>query len=255
MESLSRLVCGSPVELGEASKVLGYLRHSIASFANKTESLLQCDANESDLAMFGPFCARVIMETACASLVGRIDPFRVLYLSRFQSREGYDPTKRAKSAFMWQGDVVPPDKEKEKDDIWSEATDTSKISRALLSPYLDHLHWRPAALAALDHAVKSNSNRHIAAFLLIDADHFVLESKGRGAAIYSRLSKGVHWEFFTGNAVILDKETVKDLVRDAIGWTAKLAFVSHFVQTAHGCLSADDAVSAYIKVMELVHVG
>lgn len=244
-------MCGSQIELGEASKVLGYLRQSMDAFGGKAFALLGGDTH--DLSLFGPFCARVIMETACAALIGRIDPFRVLYLSRFQSHAGYDPTKRAKSAFTWQGDVIPP--EKEKDELWSEALETAKISRALFSQYTDHVIWRPAVSAAIDCAATARDQGHIAGILTTDIDSFIAQARGRGASLYSQLSKGVHWEFFTDNAVIFDRETVRQLIQDAIIWTSRLGLVSHFIPTAHGCLKGSEAISSYADVMELMNVG
>ena len=201
MDSLCQIVCGDPLNGSEASAVLRRIRQSVSSFGSRAELLLETDQHP-DLTLIGPFCARVLMETGCAAVVGRLDPFRILYLSRYQSRAGYDPSKRAKSAFGWQGDVFTPDKEK--DELWSDNADIQKISRALFSVHLDQIHWRPAVLAALDCAASIDKNRVVVEFLATDADDFIHQAKGRGSTLYSHLSKGVHWEFFADMNVSFD---------------------------------------------------
>ena len=191
MDHLCRILCGSDAGEGEAFDVLRQVRRSIFAFGTRIDSLLDVKHGE-DLTLLGPYCARVIMETGCSAIVGRLDPFRILYLSQFQARSGYDPTKKARSAFAWQGDVLSLEKE----DLWSSSVETQKISRALLSAYFDHVHWRPAVTAALDYAVDLPLNAATKSLLLIEADDFVAHCKGSGNSLYSKLSKGVHWDFF-----------------------------------------------------------
>ena len=176
MDHLCRIVCGSDIGEGEAFDVLRHVRRSVSLFGTKINSLLD-PRHGDDLSLLGPYCARVIMETGCSAIVGRLDPFRILYLSRFQSHAGYDPAKKARSAFAWQGDVLSPEKE----DMWSDNIESQKISRALLSAHFDHVHWRPAVVAALDFAGNLSSDSAVQSVLLIDADHFVAQCRGKGS--------------------------------------------------------------------------
>ncbi|WP_428541256.1 hypothetical protein [Rhodopila sp.] len=106
-----------------------------------------------DTLTFGPFCARVLLENACAALVGRLDSFRILYLSEFQTQPEYEPGKRAKSAFSWVGDVIPDEKSVQNpQNLWSIDHDLPRISRALFSRHLDHVYWKPAVERMLDFA-------------------------------------------------------------------------------------------------------
>ena len=86
---------------------------------------------------FGAFCTRVVLENACAALVGRLDPFRLLYLAEFQAQGGFEYGRPAKSGFKWTGDVFSGEKPSPK--LWSTEHDLSKISRALFSPHVDHV--------------------------------------------------------------------------------------------------------------------
>src|SRR5690606_34552717 len=102
---------------------------------------LNSDAS-SDALELGPYCARVLLENATAAVVGRLDAFRILYLSEFQAQPEYETGKRARSAFSWLGDVVP--EEKGTAQLWSIEHDVAKINRALFSKHSEHLFWKPA---------------------------------------------------------------------------------------------------------------
>ncbi len=249
MDHLCRILCGSDVGEGEAFDVLKQVRKSIFAFGTKIDTLLD-PKHGNDLTLLGPYCARVLMETGCSAIVGRLDPFRILYLSQFQARSGYDSTKKAKSAFAWQGDVLSPEKE----DLWSSSVETQKISRALLSAYFDHVHWRPAVTAALDYAGDLSPNTATKSLLLIEADDFVAQCKGNGNRLYSQLSKGVHWEFFSRVSVGLDEFTARDLIKDAVKWVSRIALMSHFIPTAHCRLSAAEAFQSFSDVSEWIDV-
>ncbi len=250
MEHLCKVVCGSTVGVGEAYDVLRHVRQSIYAFGSKTDDLLKSQAGD-DLTLIGPYCARVLMETGCAAVVGRLDPFRILYLSRFQAHSNYDPTKRSKSAFSWQGDVLNPDRDR--DENFGDNVEVQKISRALFSSNNDHIHWRPAVSAALDYAASMRADAAIASILLTDADRFVSECKGKGNMLYSQLSKGVHWEFFSRISVTFDEQTVRQLMQDAIMWVSKIALISHFIPTAQCRLTASEAFQSYLDVWEWIN--
>jgi hypothetical protein len=68
-----------------AKVALDQLRASIERFSSKATKFLNEAASE-ELLSFGPFCSRVLLENSCAALVGRLDAFRMLYLSEFQAQ-------------------------------------------------------------------------------------------------------------------------------------------------------------------------
>ncbi|MBY5651398.1 hypothetical protein HFO45_24540 [Rhizobium leguminosarum] len=247
MTSLPPLLCGLPTTNGLGKIALEQLNASLANFSDRTVQYLASAASD-EITMFGPFCARVILENGCAALVGRLDPFRILYLSEFQSRPEYISGKRIKSAFSWTGDVIP--EEKASLVLWDPDHDVPKISRSLFSAHLEHLYWRPAVDAMLDH-IEENPAPELDSMRAIETEKYISEIKGRFRQLYSQLSKGVHWEFFSSN-LQMDDVTVKTLLRDTIINIAGLGLISHFVPTAYASLSAGAAVEAYIELRKTV---
>ncbi len=247
MTTLPPLLCGSPTSEGLGKVALNQLEASLQSFCDRTVHYLGSTSSD-EVTMFGPFCARVILENGCAALVGRFDPFRILYLSEFQTRPEYVAGKRVKSAFSWAGDVIP--EERPSATLWDADHEIAKISRSLFSAHLEHVYWRPAVDALLDH-IEDNDAPQLNEIRSIESDKYISEIKGRLRQLYSQLSKGVHWEFFS-SSLQMDEVTVKSLLRDTIVNVAGLGLISHFVPTAYASLDADAAVEAYVQLRELV---
>jgi hypothetical protein len=243
MNEMGSLLCGSTKRAGIAKSALDQLSKSIGTFSTRAVKFLAEDLSE-DAVVFGPFCARALLENACAALVGRLDAFRMLYLSEFQAQPAYEATKRAKSAFSWTGDVIA--EEKAGSNLWSVDHDLPKISRALFSRHLDHIFWKPAVDQMLDFVSSNNSDPVLAELLALDAANYINEARGRSTQLYSSLSKGVHWEFFT-SALVFDDATVKDLIRETCLLVAHLGLTSHFIPTAYASLSPQEALDAYLS--------
>jgi hypothetical protein len=219
---------------------LDHLGASIDRFANKAlEYLNGTFSHEAE--SFGAFSARVTLENACSALVGRFDPFRMLYLTEFQAQGGFEYGKPSNSGFKWTGDVLTKDKSPQ--DLWNSDHDLTKISRALFSSYVDHVYWKPAVEAALDYLAESGSEVQTE-LQAIDPDTFTSSTKGKCASLYSKLSKGVHWDFFV-SSVVMDEGTLKDAIRDCFIQVSNMAFVSHFVTTAYRSLDRSEALAAY----------
>lgn len=241
--ALGKLVCGNEVDASVANATLTHLSQSIDRFAGKAIEYLNTDFTE-DTKSFGAFCARVTLENACAAFVGRLDPFRMLYLAEFQAHGGFEYGRPAKSGFRWTGDVFS--EEKLLTQLWSSEHDLTKISRALFSPHANHLYWKPAAELALDHITAHGAGLGLGELRLIDPDNFISVTKGKCATLYSTLSKGVHWDFFV-SSVVMDETTLKDAIRDCLINVGNMAFLSHFVPTAFRSLDRADALVAYTE--------
>jgi hypothetical protein len=138
--SLELLLCGKSDNSGLAQTALSQLANSIRSFSGRAIKFLTDDFTD-DTRTFAPFCTRVLLENGCAALLGRLDCFRILYLSEFQSQPDYKVGERAKSSFSWTGDIIP---EKQPGTLWNAESDLLKISRALFSSHVDHIFWKPA---------------------------------------------------------------------------------------------------------------
>lgn len=85
----------------------------------------------------------------------------------------------------------------------------------------------------------------------LDPETYMSMTRGLSLQLYSTLSKGVHWEFFT-STLIFDEDTVKTLIRDTLLLVGHLGLVSHFIPTAYASLAPMDAVSAYIQLREAI---
>lgn len=247
MKEIALLLCGHNSE-GAAKVALGQLSLTIESFATKANKFLHGAVSDETLS-FGPFCARVLLENSCAALVGRLDPFRLLYLSEFQAQPEYEHGKRARSGFAWAGDVIPDDKPGQI--LWSTDHDLQKVSRALFSKYLEQIYWKPAIERLLDFVSTLPADPALGDILSIDSETYIGEMKGRSTQLYSTLSKGVHWEFFT-SALLFDELTVKAAIQDTFMIVSSLGLASHFVPTAYASLEPKEAVDHYIAIRKLV---
>lgn len=247
MNTIAQLLCGHQ-SAGTAKTALDQLSSSIQIFSTRAAKYLTEDITDEALS-FGPFCARVLLENGCAALVGRLDSFRLMYLCEFQTQPEYEPGKRAKSAFAWFGDVMT--EERPGQVLWSVDHDIPKISRALFSKHFEHIFWKPALNRLLDHISSHEHDALLADVRAIEPDRFIDEVKGRSAQLYSTLSKGVHWEFFT-SALLFDEPTVKNAIRDTLLLVAHLGLASHFVHTAYASLSPLEAVDCYKEFRRLV---
>lgn len=242
MSNLGSLLCGHDRTKGVAKAALDQLAISIDTFSTRSVKFLN-EGKSGDTLNFGPFCARVLLENGCAALVGRLDSFRMLYLSEFQTQPEYERGKRAKSAFSWSGDVIPD--EKSAPHLWSLDHDPSKISRALFSSHVDHLYWRPAVEGMLDFLSSTRTDPALSDILELDAETYINVTRGKSLRLYSTLSKGVHWEFFT-SALLFDEITVRNVIRDTCLLVGQLGLISHFIPTAYASLTPDEAVSTYL---------
>jgi hypothetical protein len=245
--TLPQILCGLPTGAGESDAALIQLTSSISKFANKA-TVYANEADVDNLLTFGPFCGRVILENGCAALMGRLDPFRLMYLSEFQRQPEYELGKRVKSAFSWAGDVIAD--EKSDASLWHTDRDMDKISRSLFSRHCDHLYWKPAVSGLLDF-IAGRTDEELTDILQIAPENFIAQTRGRFTQYYSQLSKGVHWEFFN-SAQQLDEITVRTLLRDTAVHLAALGLASHFIPTAYSSLLPDDAVGAYIEFRRAV---
>jgi hypothetical protein len=239
---LGKLVCGSMGSPCRANATLDHLGRSIDRFTNKALAYLNGTFSE-EAESFGAFCAKATLENACSAIVGRFDPFRMLYLAEFQAQAEFEYGKPSKSGFKWQGDVLAVDPPPQR--LWSSEHDLSKISRALFSSYVDHVYWRPALEAALDY-LADHPGEGATELLHLDPSIFTSATKGKCATLYSTLSKGVHWDFFV-SSVVMDEGTLKDAIRECFIQVSNMAFVSHFVPTAYRSLEQREALTTYVE--------
>lgn len=239
---LGKLICGNPVGSAKIDATLLHMKSTIDLFGARSLNFLNSDFNE-DSRIYSAFCGRIVLENSCAALVGRLDPFRLLFLREQQAQPTFSHGKPVKSGFKWQGDVMSVDTPP--GDLWKNDLELSKISRSLLSDHTDHLFWRPAFERLLEE-IDNFGTVQFSDITNIEPPNFTPTMKGRLANLYSSLSKGVHWEFFAPETEY-DEATVKDKLRDLFVLISMLGLTSHFSPTAYASMHAEEALAAYLN--------
>jgi hypothetical protein len=148
-----------------------------------------------------------------------------------------------KVGFKWTGDVIPKDAVNQ---IWENKTEGHLINRALFSPYLDELFWKPAYIAALNY-LELHCLEKTSLLNQIEPNDFMGRMKSELSRLYSTLSKGVHWDY-VAPAAMLDVETLEVALDDAMSYVALLGFASHFVPTSYGRIDKTRAHEIYHRL-------
>jgi hypothetical protein len=144
MHPLSEIVCGAPAKGSSISEILSHLSLTLDRLI--VRSLKLKDADEVDVALFGPVLSRALLEVGFTAILGRLDPFRVLILRELQKQADYAVDKKSGLAFNWQTDV-----QGEKiADLFKAELKLKDISRALLGTYYQEAFWREVCQKLLD---------------------------------------------------------------------------------------------------------
>lgn len=229
MGSAASLVCGNPAS-GDLASILANISWSIDKYYQKCVSFIQEDPSD-DLTLMGSFCARTLLENGCVALVGRFDPFRLLTVKKFQDNPAFELHRRMKAGIQWSGDVVA--EKSAGAQMWGHEVPLEKVSRALLSDYMDEAVWRSAFSSFLDKIDEFPDCDRKRDLIRLPPEGFVSDVRQRASRVYSALSKGVHMEFVLPIATKLDAMTVKDNIKDAVLILLDLALISHFAHCAH----------------------
>lgn len=251
MDPLTSLLCGSHHSCGEISEIFSHLGTAVDDFAPRCYDFI-CDKNDKDLSAFGPYCGRSILETACTILIGRIDPYRLLLIKRYQERQEYDISVRHKISVQWFGDIIAS----EKPPAW-EKLSGKNIPRALLTDeYTGEIYWKQAIGDLLndtrdeDRSAWLNELRqkpqhieNISPYLREEADR-----------LYSSLSKGIHQEFVVPISAGYDSQSIKILLKDTIALVTKLALISHYIPISLGKANKAELLGDLIKIEERVRL-
>ncbi len=222
-DDLGILLCGNYQGLGELSEILQQLAGTVDDFAPRCYSFIQSDS--PDITTFGAYCGRTLLETACTALIGRITPYRLLLLKRYQEQPSYSIGKPHNVAINWKGDVIP-----EKDqptDLWKKI---DSYTHPLLSIYMAEIYWIPAFNDLLDDLAEAES-RYLTDLRRIDPRGIINSFKTEANRLYSSLSKGIHQEFVVPISINYDPPTVKELLTETINLVTKMALVSHYIPT------------------------
>ena len=250
IKSFISLTCGSISGTDSFAEILTHLKRNLTTVLEEIVKL----PSESDerVTLFGPLLGRSVLELSFTCIIGRLDPFRLLTLREFQmqaSSSGGDSLgSRSASAFQWNGDVKPSEKEPEK--LWEGDRSMSKVARSLLGNTYGDIFWKPAFNETLDAITDTHSGPWITEIQGIEPDSFVVRTRTDCDRTYSTLSKGIHYEFIIPPGAIYDKTSVIVFVKDAIRLASRLALLSHATSTCQGKLALADALQSFTTAQQ-----
>lgn len=144
---LAHLVCGNFQHHQSLEDMYKVLFNKISSMETRLYNLVS-SGTEEDLTVLGPYFARNILETTCSILIGRIDPYRLIYVQKVQSLE-FSINSKSKSAISWAGDVFGKDKNS-KNKLWDSEKEYNSDGRAMLSLQYGEIYWNPAYKKLID---------------------------------------------------------------------------------------------------------
>lgn len=247
-EALATLVCGNYTQHESIKSLYDVLSHNISNMGDRLKRLLEDD--DDDLTVLGPYYARNLLETTCSALLGRIDPFRLIYVQKVQSLDGFKIGSKSKAAISWAGDIL------EKNDInieelWKPDRDFSKVGRGLFGNHYGEIYWNPAFKSLIDDEAHSEEPSLSYFKTSIDSpDKFVFFLRQESSKLFSSLSKGIHSELVIKPEIIYDKPTVIDLINDTFQLCSILGIVSHRIDFSISCINPIEAFVWYKEIFD-----
>ncbi|MCY8452087.1 hypothetical protein MOC98_04260 [Bacillus spizizenii] len=247
MDDLARLICGDYAQHKSIESLYDVLFNNIKNMETRIDILLTNDSD--DLTLLGPFYARNILESSCSALIGRFDPFRLIYVHKIQSLDNYSIGKKSNGGINWNGDVF---EKKSSGAIWNPDKEFQKVGRGLFGDAYGDTFWNPAYQMLIDdETIQSNESLDYYKSS-VDPDKFTEFLRTRSSKIYSSLSKGVHSEFLIKPEIIYDKSTVVELLLDAVKFCSIIGLVSHYIDSCICRLPYDNAFVIYQKLYDWV---
>ncbi|TRW95394.1 hypothetical protein [Candidatus Methylobacter oryzae] len=235
MSKLSELLCGDYRDLGELSEVLDLLASTIDDFSTRCFDFLQREESE-DIVTLGAYCGRALLEASCIALIGRITPYRLLLLKRYQEQPTFDLGIRHKISIEWKGDILPKNTVP-KDQLWNKVEDKN-LTSPLLSDYMWDIYWIPAFKRLLDDTV-DESHTYLRDLASIPPEGICQSLRKEAEELYSSLSKGIHQEFIIPHAVAYDAITVQNLLQRTVILVTRLALISHYIPTSAALINKE----------------
>lgn len=247
--SLAQLICGDFSQHESLKNLYQVLFHNISNMETRLGRLI-INGDAGDLTVLGPYFARNLLETTCSALLGRIDPFRLIYVQKVQSLEGFSIGSKAKGAISWSGDIFEKN-ETDVSSLWKPDREFSKVGRALFGNHYGEVFWNPAFRSLIDDPnYLSESSLEYFRTHIESPDKFTLFLRQKSSALYSSLSKGIHSELVIKPEIVYDDTTVIELVNDTIQICSILGIVCHCIDFSICRLPMDNAFQNYNDLFE-----
>ena len=244
---LSKITCGNYREESNIGEVLENIAFTITKIENRIIKLPSED--EETITMHGPFYARTLLENVCIALIGRLDPFHLLFIQNVQKHGELNLGRQSSASIRWSGDVI--DKKAAPDNLWKVEKDFNNIERGLFGGYYGEIFWRSAFENILDFQVASDERDFLLEYRDIEPEKFTARVRDEALSLYSALSKGIHVEFVIKMDTIYDKKTVLHLVKRTLALCSILALVSHAIGSAIFPMDLEQATQLYKGLKEI----
>jgi hypothetical protein len=252
VDDFAKLVCGVPGSTGAFAEIATHLH---ASLKRVVSEIIKLPTESPDrIALYGPFLGRSVLELTYTSLVGRLDPFRLLVLREIQMRlPTTDITvlgERCLTAIQWSGDIRPM-QEGANPELWSPSKTMDKVYRSLHGKYYEHIFWIPAFTCVLDSLTDDRKGEWFDELRTIEPENFTPRLRGECDRTYSSLSKGIHHEFVIPPEKFYSPETVFEFLKDAFRLASHSALVCHAVPTCQFGIPLSEATALYDAIQSI----
>ena len=242
------LICGEPTsDMYEFKTVMNNLAKKIGKM---TELSIGFEPNSDNASIEIPFYGRNVLESSLTSLLGRLDPFRLITVFKVQSDASYDLGKKAQSAVEWSSDIISKNRDR---NLWSFENKKESFDRALLGNYMGEIVWKPGFSALSDYVGDRTINSDWLNEILSENEDVNFEkSKSLAVRMFSSFSKGVHSESLVDVHSMLDTVTLKSLIVDTYKLCATLGLISHFVGFMTPTIDRERALAIFFNVEEMI---
>lgn len=261
MKELLDLAFGSSV--ADCNGAYGDAIRAIHESAKKTMLRFeQCvDAEDEDFVVdFGPFIGRRMTEEIMGTLRGRLDPTRLIVSHKGANSPDFLMGSLNRSSLSWSDDVFPSF-ELVGDEIWSQSTlkKNGGIVRGLLSGHLAYSLFDHGFIPALDAAqrevdeVTRGGSVDLPAWVetfqkFSEGKYLLADLRRRASDAYSRLSKGIHFEFVPSSGAALSVVEIRRLLMEIAYVLSTISYVANCSGLAHCSLPPADSMKIYFAL-------
>ncbi|WP_186231240.1 hypothetical protein [Burkholderia gladioli] len=256
LEDFVRLTAGGIAGVAEPKGdfALGVeaLARSIREHGAELETLWGNRDSNPDFVRLAPTCARLLLEQCLATVLGRLDPIRLVAIVRGSRSPDFKIGSRNNSSFSWAEDVLPNFKPGS-NPLWSQQH-LKVPCRGILDGHLgDYLFGTPHD-AVLDEVQAVIAGVGTLPEWLIslpkheDGTRCLTTVRGKAEACYSILSKGMHFEFFKNHATKPTKDEIVRGIRDAILVASTCALYSHFADISLLQIDKREAATIFVNL-------
>lgn len=250
MTYLGKLACGNFINRDIViERIYDDLFKKIEVYEKNLFELLE--VSDEKITLFAPYLGRAILETTCTALLGRIDPFRILFIDKVQSFDSYEDSERTENSILWSGDIMQKDPPN-KSNMWSQTVDfDKKVKRALIGDYYEELFWKKAFKELIDDEECAEVIRDNDFLQGSTSEDFIPKVKTKIKNLYSAFSKVVHGEKI-GINLSDDIYTVKNQINELFKLLSSLLIVFNYIEIIQLKIEKENIFEEYSRLKERI---